>query len=318
MSEVVDAARTFFDHLASVGWTALGVALAFHLARLLARSLAWRVILTAAFPGVPISRARIFAAYVAGVVVNSIAPARAGDVLKLVLAKRSIAGSSYATLTPTLLVETLLDVIVAGGILIWATTQNVLPSLDVLPDLPAIDWHWPANHPKAAVVIAVVWMTVIVLLLIHWSKHVKDFWARVAAGFAILSMPRKIFLGVVPWQALSWFCRAATVFFFLHAFHLPATARTTLLVLAVQSLSTLLPFTPGGVGTQQGLIVYVFRNEPISKSTLISFSVGMQIALTVFNVVLGLAALLWTARTVHWKRLVTPARDELEQQEASQ
>ena len=120
---------------------------------------------------------------------------------------------------------------------------------------------------------------------------------------------------VISWQALSWVFRAATVYAFLRAFHLPATAYTIALVLAVQSLSTLLPFTPGGVGTQQGLIVYVFRKEPVAKTRLISFSVGMQIALTAFNVLLGIIALAFMARTLRWKQLVAPARAEVENRE---
>jgi uncharacterized membrane protein YbhN (UPF0104 family) len=189
-----------------------------------------------------------------------------------------------------------------------------LPGLDVLPKLPAIDWHWPLQHPTPAIVIGVVWATVAVLLIVIWSRRVEGFKKRVAAGFAILRDPKAFALGVITWQALSWMFRAGTVYFFLRAFHLPATAYTTALVLAVQSLSTLLPFTPGGVGTQQGLIVYVFRGEPLEKSLLVSFSVGMQFALTVFNVVLGLIALFAMARTLHWKRLVTPAREEIQQQ----
>ena len=194
---------------------------------------------------------------------------------------------------------------------------DLLPGLDVIPDLPAIDWYWPAKHPSAAVAIGVVWVTVTVLLVVIWSKRVSGFKQRVAAGFVILKQPRRFFLGVVTWQALSWVLRGGTVYCFLRAFHLPASAHATLLVLAVQSLSTLLPFTPGGIGTQQGLIVYVFRKETIEKSRLISFSVGMQIALTAFNVVLGLVALGVMARTIRWKQLVAPAREELERTEPS-
>ncbi len=317
MSQVVDAARTFFDQLAAVGWTMLGIGLAFHLVRLVCRSLAWRNILAASFPSATVKRMPVFGAYVAGVGLNSLAPARAGDVLKLVLTRARIEGSNYATLTPTLIVETLFDSVVAAGILIWALQQNVLPALNVLHShrLPGIDWYWPLNHPKPAIVIGVVWVTVIVLLIVIWSRRVKGFRQRVAAGFVILHDPKRFGLGVLTWQALSWVFRAATVFFLLRAFHLPATAYTTALVLSVQSLSTLLPFTPGGVGTQQGLIVYVFRKQPIKQSLLVSFSVGMQIALTVLNVVLGLIALATMARTLRWKQLVVPAREELEQAE---
>ena len=94
----------------------LAIGLACHLARLVARSLAWRNILAASFPGARIRRLDIFGAYVAGVGLNSVAPARAGDVLKLVLTKRRVEGSNYATLTPTLLVETLFDTVVAAAI----------------------------------------------------------------------------------------------------------------------------------------------------------------------------------------------------------
>jgi uncharacterized membrane protein YbhN (UPF0104 family) len=317
MDQVVDAARTFFDQLAAVGWTMLTIGLAFHLVRLVCRALAWRNILAVSFPSARIRRLPIFGAYVAGVGLNSIAPARAGDVLKLVLTHRRVEGSTYATLTPTLVVETLFDTVVAAGILIWALQQNVLPGLDVLPKLPQIDWYWPTQHPLAATVIGVVWVTVIVLLIVIWSRRVERFKQHVAAGFAILRDPKRFVVGVLSWQALSWVFRAGTVYTFLRAFHLPASAYTVALVLSVQSLSTLLPFTPGGVGTQQGLIVYVFRKQPLAKSLLVSFSIGMQIALTVFNVALGLIALAAMARTLRWKRLVTPAREKVEQAEPS-
>ena len=51
-----------------------------------------------------------------------------------------------------------------------------------------------------------------------------------------------------------------------------------LLALVVDSLATLFPATPGGAGTKQGLIVFLFRGEAISKSLLLAFSVGMNIA----------------------------------------
>jgi uncharacterized membrane protein YbhN (UPF0104 family) len=313
MSQVIHAGETFFDQLAAVGWTMLGIGLGFHLARLVCRALAWRNILTASFPSARIRRFPIFGAYVAGVGLNSLAPARAGDVLKLVLTHRRVEGSTYATLTPTLIVETLFDTVVAAGILIWALQQNVLPGLDVLPKLPQIDWYWPANHPFAATVIAVVWLTVIVLLIVIWSRRVERFKQHVAAGFAILRDPKRFAVGVLSWQALSWVFRVGTVYTLLRAFHLPATAYTSALVLSVQSLSTLLPFTPGGVGTQQGLIVYVFRKQTVARSLLVSFSIGMQIALTVFNVALGLVALAAMARTLRWKGLIAPAREDVEQ-----
>ena len=38
--------------------------------------------------------------------------------------------------------ETLLDLVLATAIFLWALTQGVLPSLHVLPSIPAFDWGW--------------------------------------------------------------------------------------------------------------------------------------------------------------------------------
>jgi len=312
VDQLIDAVSTFLAHLAAVEWEAVGVALLCHLARLTCRAFAWRSIVAAAYPSERVRLGRVFGAYAAGVGVNSIAPGRGGDLVKLVLLKHGLPGSTYTTLAPTLLVETMLDTVLAGGLLAWAFSQGVFPSLDVLPDLPTIDWSWPIDHPKPAIAIGAVWGTVIALLAVIWARRVRDFWQRVRQGLAILATPRRYLTGVASWQLLSWGFRAASVWAFLDAFGVPASPRNVALVMAVQSMSTLLPLTPGGIGTQQGFLVYAFRDATFSATALVSFSVGMHIATTAFNVSLGLLALFVMARTLRWKRLVAPVHEEPE------
>ena len=85
--------------------------------------------------------------------------------------------------------------------------------------------------------------------------------------------------------------RLATIYFMLRAFHIPATIHNALIVQIAQSLSTLLPITPGGAGTEQGLLLYLLTGQG-GRSALLSFSVGMHIAIVVLNVALGVAAML--------------------------
>jgi uncharacterized membrane protein YbhN (UPF0104 family) len=310
VSELIDALDAFFGHLAAVGWAALGIACLLQVLRIAARAVAWRSILVAAYPDRRVPWWGVYGSYVAGVGVNAVVPARGGDVVKLVLVKRTIDGSSYPTLAPTLLVETIFDALVASVLIGWALTLGVFPSFGALPDLPTIDWHWPLHHPRSTVAIAVVWAVVIGVLIAIGIRRVRDFRARVEQGFAILRQPRRLLTGVIAWQALSWLLRAASVWFFLEAFHVPATVRNAVLVLAVQSLSTLLPFTPGGIGTQQGFLVYVFRETAIAKTALLSFSVGMHIAVTAVNALLGFAAIALMLGTVRWKRHVMLEKDK--------
>ncbi len=313
MGEVFDGIQTFFEELADVDWTPLAIACALQLARLFCRAIAWRSIIVAAYPETRVPLGHVTGAYFAGVGVNAITPARAGDVVKLVLVKHEVQGTTYTTLTPSLLVETIFDMVIASIILIWALFAGVLPAFDAIGDLPSIDWKWPIDNPRPFLVVTAVWLTVIVLLVVIWSRRVRDFKEQVRHGFAILYEPRRYVTHVVSWQALSWVFRIAGVWFFLEAFHIPATARNVMIVLAVQSLSTLLPFTPGGVGTQQGFLVYAFRDTAVGRASLVSFSVGMYVATTVVTVAAGLIALLLLARTIRWKQLIATEKAAIDE-----
>ncbi len=306
MGKIIDAAGEFFHHLADVHWLPLAIALGFQFLRLLARAPAWRNILRAAYPELIIPRRTVLGAYLAGVGVNAVVPARGGDLLKLYLVKHRVEDTTYPTLGATLLVETLFDTVLAGSLLVWALVIGVLPSLDVLPHLPQVDWSWPFRHKREAAVIGAVWLAVLLLLLLIAMARVRSFKERVAQGFAILRPFRRFITQVCSWQALSWGFRLASVYFFLEAFGVPSTLHNALLVLIVQSLATLFPFTPGGVGTQQGLLVYVFdrAGNGIKGSLLLSFSVGMYIATTILHVFVGFAALFLMVGTVRWRRLL--------------
>jgi uncharacterized membrane protein YbhN (UPF0104 family) len=306
VGKIIDAAGTFFDHLADVHWVPLGIALGFNLLRLLARVPAWRNIIRASYPDLKVPRRTIAGSYLSGVGVNAVVPARAGDVLKLYLVHHRIEGVTYPTLGATLIVETLFDFVVAAGVLAWALVIGVLPGLDVLPHLPQVDWSWPLRHKKEAAIIAAVWITVLILLGVIGIRRAREFKERVRQGFAILGDFWAYVVQVVSWQALSWVFRFLSVYFFLEAFTVPATLHNALLVLVVQSLSTLFPFTPGGVGTQQGLLVYVFKRAGtgVPGTLLLSFSVGMYIAVTIANVVVGFIAIFLMLGTIRWRRVV--------------
>jgi glycosyltransferase 2 family protein len=306
VGKIIDAAETFFQHLADVHWVPLAIALGFNLLRLLARVPAWRNIIRASYPDLTVPRRTIGGAYLAGVGVNAIVPARAGDVLKLYLVHDRVKGTTYPTLASTLIVETIFDFVVAGGILAWALAIGVLPGLDVIPHLPQVDWSWPLRHKREALIVAAVWIAVLILFAVIGMRKAREFKQRVAQGFAIFKTRWAYVTQVVTWQALSWGFRFMSVYFFLEAFTVPATLHNALLVLVVQSLSTLFPFTPGGVGTQQGLLVYVFKRAGtgVSGTLLLSFSVGMYIAVTIANIIVGFIALFLMLGTVRWRRVV--------------
>ena len=303
----LDASEAFFKALAGVGWGALGLAVGFHLLRLSARVRGWQNILRAAYPGVRVPYWNTFGAYVAGVGVNAIVPARGGDVVKLYLVKhRAVKESSYPTLTSSLVVETLFDFVVATLLLLWALQLGLLPGVPDLPSVDAFDWTFVVEHPRTSAFLGSVLVGGLFLLIAWASRHVTAFKEKLLNGFAILGDRRAYLRDVVTWQAASWVARIAATFFFLKAFHVDATVETTLAVLVVQGLSTVLPFTPGGAGTQQAVLVFALAGAA-SRSTVLAFSFGMQLVVTIVNVVLGFGAILLMLGTLRWRRHVERA-----------
>ena len=307
MGEFFHALKVFGDQVTDVGWLALTIALVLQLAKLLVRSVAWRNILQASYPETPIPRRPVLGAYLAGVGVNSIVPGRAGDLVKIYLVHRRVERTTYTTLASTLVTETLLDLVLALAIFLWALTQGVLPSLDVLPSLHSFDWTWLLARTKASAFVFALLATA-ALVGIWWaSRHVEHFKQRVGRGFWILRDRGRYVREVASWQLLSWVFRIGSLYFFLKAFHVHASIHNALLAQVVDSLSTLLPFSPGGVGTKQGLLVYVLKGEA-SASQLLAFSVGQYVAVTAFNVVVGAIAVYAMLRTLRLREILGRAK----------
>jgi uncharacterized membrane protein YbhN (UPF0104 family) len=314
---VLHALDVFFTHLASVEWKWLAIGVLAQLGKLVAVSRAWTNIVRAAYPRERVRWLTMFGAYVAGTGVNAIVPARGGDVVRLFLAKRRIDHSTYTTLVSTSLLQTLFDMVVASCFVVWALTQNVLPGIDVIksPSLPALDYGWAFRHPTIGLVLALL-LVLLGAALIAWiAERVEEFKAKVAQGFAALADRHYYLTRVVPWQLLDWGLRLVTVFFFLRAFHIPATVYNALLVQVSQSLATILPISPAGIGTEQGLLIYIFRNVT-SKSLALSFSVGMRITLIVVNAIVGFTAILLMTGTLHVRRQAEADRAGAEPAEA--
>ena len=305
----LDAIQAFFGHLAAVSWGALGLAVLLHVVKLALRARAWENILRAAFPTNGVRYRSVFGAYVAGVGVNSLTPARGGDVAKMYLARHRIPSSSYPALGSTLVVETLLDFVVSTCLLLVAIKMSLLPGLPDLPSLPAFDWSFVVRHPVVAAFLATLLLGAGVLLWEWASRHVVAFRAKVAQGFTILGDRRAVLTQVVTWQTVAWLARIAAIYWFLRAFHIETGFRTVVAVVVVQGLSTTLPFTPGGLGAQQAVLVFALAGTA-SRSGVLGFSVGMQLVTIVVNVVLGFGAIVLMLKTLRWRERVASDDEE--------
>ncbi len=301
----MDGARAFFGHLSDIQWTSFAFALALLLAMQLARARAWRNVLRAAYPRTRISYLGLSAAYLAGAGINAIIPARAGDVTKVFLAKRQIPDSSYPAVTSSFLVQTVFDTTAGVLVFLYALTQGLLPKPPRLPHLPAFEIAFWAEHPRALLIVTGVLLVGIAVGIYFLAHRVRRFWERVKQGLVILTMPRRYLREVAAWQGAGWLCRFGAFWCFLEAFGIGGSIGNVMLVMSVQAIATIVPLTPGGAGAQQALLVATLHGP--SRTAVLSFSVGTQIAMAAWSVVLGFAAILLVFRTTDWRGLIRQA-----------
>jgi uncharacterized membrane protein YbhN (UPF0104 family) len=264
-------------------------------------------ILRAAYPGERIAFRQVWGAYVAGYGFNSVVPARGGDVVRLFLTRSSVPNSAFPAVASSFAVEMVFDLCLAIPILAFAFTQGAFPKPPDFSSLPAFDLAFFASHPRFTLflltALAIAGLVAFALL----SARVRAFWAGVRQGLVILSDRRRYFREVFLIQLAGWAFRFTAFWFLLEAFNVGGSVRNVLLVLGVNAVAALVPFTPGGAGVQQALLVKVFAGTA-AGATIAAYSVGQQIAIAAFMFGLGFASIVWIFRFRSFKEVIAHGR----------
>jgi uncharacterized membrane protein YbhN (UPF0104 family) len=317
LSSFFDAVGQFFSDLAAVHWGALALGLAFFGLNLTLRSRAFFHSLRAAYPAVSFQWRRIWGAYFAAVGFNNVVPARGGDVIKLFLARSSIPGASYPTVAAAFFVESIFDASVGVLVLIFAFTQGVFPKPPDFSKLDSFDISYLAEHFRFTLflitALAILGLVVFALL----SVRARAFWTRVRQGVTILGDRPRYLREVAAWQAAGWLCRFVAFWFLLDAFRVGGSVKNVLLVFGVNQVAGAVPFTPGGAGVQQALLVKVFAtNAP--TAVVAAYSVGQQIAIATFTALTGLGAVVFIFRFRSFKEVLHAGRASREAERAAE
>ena len=89
----------------------------------------------------------------------------------------------------------------------------------------------------------------------------RAFWQRVRQGLTILRDRRRYRPRDGSLAAGELGARFAAYWALLDAFHIGGSVRNALLVLGVQVVASVFPFTPGGAGVQQALLLTIFAHS---------------------------------------------------------
>jgi uncharacterized membrane protein YbhN (UPF0104 family) len=300
VDRLVESVGTFLSQLAGLSWFSLLLGLALYALYLLLRSRALFAALRAAYPGERIRWRDVWGAYMVGYAINNVFPLGGGNLAQVFLTRVSIPASSYPTVAAGLATGAIFDWLMGVLVMCFAFTQGVFPKPPDFSQLPAFDISFFAANMRftlfALTVVGIGFLVAFALL----SARVKAFWERVRQGLTIVRDLPRYRREMASWQFASWIARFAAYWALLDAFHIGGSVRNVLLVLGVQVVASVFPFTPGGAGVQQALLLTIFAGSPY----VASFSVGQQIATAALTTACGFAALVLIFRLRSFREVV--------------
>lgn len=315
--EAVDRISGALDLLADsaaqvdIAWLVVGTILS--VAAQIVRVRGWHTIIRAAYPDADELRQRDTAkAYLAGAGLNGVIPARGGDVVKLALVHRRVPESSYATLAATFVPETVFETLFGTGLVIWALAQGFLPVPTAPGELPSLDVSFVLQHPILSSIGAAA-ITIGGYLIVRLIRRsAQDFARRFKRGMVIFGSPRKFITGVASWQALSRLIRLGSLAAFMHAFELPVTVETVVLVMAAQGGGRIIPLAPVSAGLRLAMLSYGFvevTGHGVDFAAITTFTVGVGAILLVTGLLISIAILLREFGTLDPRAAIRRARD---------
>jgi uncharacterized protein (TIRG00374 family) len=197
------------------------------------------------------------APFLGSIALNNVLPLRAGDVVRALVFPREM-GVSRSVATSSLIVERLADLLTLVCCLaIGAYAAHVFSLPPGLLDL-------------ALVIVAVAGITLALVLVFSASiadrldrtsarwrtspsprlrlARLANLVANLLRGLAVMSRPG-VLLTVFALSMLIWLCEAGLFHFALQSLGIDAHPATSLLIMAIATLSTLVPSSPGYIGS---------------------------------------------------------------------
>jgi uncharacterized membrane protein YbhN (UPF0104 family) len=300
-----------FTRIGDVSFYWLVLALALKTAESALIGLGWRNILHAAYPGSGLSLKTAWGASQGGTAINAVTPAQAGTAAMIGIFRTSIPGSTVAGVASATVVQSLF--FTAVSVLMVIVLAIVRPR-SVSKGSPSNETGgFFDSHPVLIPILAVVVIAVVVLLWPRLKPRLMSIWRGAKQGAAIFRDWRRYAKEVALPSGASFACRIGVNAVFMAAFHIPVTLFTVFLVASSHMLSQIFAITPGGVGQTQALDVATLRNYA-SSNDIAAFSITQDAVITLWNVVLGVAVMLWAFGYGQMKDLLSKSRKRPQEQ----
>jgi uncharacterized membrane protein YbhN (UPF0104 family) len=236
---------------------------------------AWRAALDAA--GGRIGSCRVGACIGVGSAVNSFAPAKLGDAVKIALCARSIdapgriwtAGGVYAALAAA-------RSLTLAALLVVASATGAMPL-------------WPVF----VLLGLVAFLAIAAAYSGRLRRHPRI--AQVLAGFAALERSPKGIATVLAWTVGMVLARLGATMAIAAALGLPHPVLAALVILPALDVAGAFPLTPGAIGVGSGAVAVALAGRGIGMTQALSVGFAIQALETLVSITAGAAGALFLA-----------------------
>jgi uncharacterized membrane protein YbhN (UPF0104 family) len=269
---------------------------------------AWYSILRYAYPG----RLRwldVLACYAASVALNGILPANLGTLVLLLMFTTIIAGATFAAILGAYAVEKIFFTVI-GAFTYLYLFLSVGGSFD-------IKFSFVHEHPwgTAIFLLAAAYLLFVIFRRL-WPK-VLVWWEDAKEGGGILAEPRKYMIRVFVPSLLGWFASLGVMAVFLTAYDIPVSFDTLMRIAGGNSIANVTSATPGGAGVNQAFNVASLKGVATSEQAT-AYSVAQQLVTTSWNIIFGIALMVWAFGWTGGKKLVGDSYEDAKEKAAEQ
>jgi uncharacterized membrane protein YbhN (UPF0104 family) len=149
-----------------------------------------------------------------------------------------------------------------------------------------------------------------------WPRVVR-WWDQAKEGGAILADWRKYLTRVFTPSLVSWLAGLAVMGVFLAAYSIPVTFDTLMRISGGNSIANVTSVTPGGAGVTQAFNVASLKGVTSSQQAA-AYSVAQQLVMTAWNLIFGIALVVWAFGWSGGKKLVGDSYEEAKEKAAEQ
>jgi uncharacterized protein (TIRG00374 family) len=258
------------DAFSAVTWEWVAAAIGLNLLSVLARAFAWDTAIKQSIerphPRFPL----VFSAFSVGLFANAVLPGRVGELARVAVLRRRLAGrkGTTATLVGSVFAHRIFDLFPVVALVIWVLLAAKIP-------------RWALTSIAIFLVIGLTMFFVAVVLARRQGREsqevgrIRSLLVRARQGLAIMRSP--VAAGTAAgFQFAGWICQLFAVWAAMEAFgiHLPIAAAG--LVLVLMNVATIFPLWPGNFGLVQIAVAFPLTNYGVEYGHGVAFGIGLQ------------------------------------------